>query len=77
MTVSAKESAMYELQVEGMSCNHCAQTVTRSVQSVASGAKVEVDLAAKKVRVDGAADLQAIAAAIEDAGYEVTASSTI
>lgn len=66
---------MYELQVEGMSCNHCVQTVTKSVQSVASGAKVEVDLAAKKVRVDGAADLQAIAAAIEDAGFEVTASS--
>lgn len=66
---------MYELQVEGMSCGGCVSRVTKSVQAVDGGAKVAVDLASKKVRVDSEANLEAIKSAIADAGYPVTASA--
>jgi copper chaperone len=62
---------MYELQVEGMSCNHCVNAVTKSVQAVDGAARVEVDLPHRKVRVESAADLGAITSAIADAGYPV------
>ena len=64
---------MYELQVEGMTCGGCVRSVTKSVQSVDSNAKVDVDLPTKKVRVETLATLEAVKSAINDAGYEVTA----
>ncbi len=66
---------MYELQVEGMTCGGCAASVKRSVQAVDNSARVEVDLASKKVRVESSADLQAVTAAITNGGYPVTAST--
>ncbi|RYE68276.1 MAG: copper chaperone, partial [Oxalobacteraceae bacterium] len=42
---------MYELQVESMSCGGCVKSVTKSVQLIDSSAKIDVDLASKKVRV--------------------------
>jgi copper chaperone len=68
---------MYELQVEGMTCGGCANSVKRSVQAVDSNAKVEVDLAAKKVRIETGADLNAVKSAIVDAGYPVTVSAAV
>ncbi|MFS0754274.1 heavy metal-associated domain-containing protein [Noviherbaspirillum sp. 1P10PC] len=65
---------MYELQVERMTCGGCVRGVTRSVQTVDSAAKVEVDLKAKKVRIDTTAPLEAVTSAISEAGYPVTAS---
>lgn len=64
---------MYELQVEGMSCGHCVKTVTGSIQAIDSDAKVEVDLASRKVRVDSRTDLNAVTSAIAEAGFPVTA----
>lgn len=66
---------MYELQVEGMSCGHCVNAVTKAVQSVDAAAKVDVDLAQQKVRVASGANLEAIKAAVVDAGYPVLQSS--
>ena len=66
---------MYELQVEGMSCGHCVSSVTRSVRDVDAAAKVEVDLATQKVRVDSSASLDEIKSALEEAGYPVLNSS--
>jgi Cu+-exporting ATPase len=64
---------MLELTVEGMSCGHCVGRVTKTVQEVDAAAKVEIDLATKKVRIDSSADAGRIAAAIGAAGYPVTA----
>jgi copper chaperone len=66
---------MYELQVEGMTCGGCANSVKRSVQAVDGNAKVDVDLASKKVRVETSADLNAVKSAIVEAGYPVSAST--
>ncbi|MBQ5947029.1 heavy metal translocating P-type ATPase [Massilia sp. ST3] len=68
-------SMMYELTVEGMSCGHCVGRVTKSVQEVDSEAKVAIDLPSKKVRIDSRAELERIAAAIDAAGYPVSARS--
>jgi copper chaperone len=62
---------MYELQVEGMSCGHCVDTVTKSVQAVDAAAKVEVDLGKQQVRIDSGAKLDDIKSAITEAGYPV------
>jgi len=72
---SKGENTMYELTVEGMSCGHCVGRVTKSVQGIDAAAKVEIDLPTKKVRIDSGADLERIAAAIDEAGYPVTARS--
>lgn len=68
---------MYEFQVEGMSCGGCVRSVTKSVQSVDSNARVDVDLPGKKVRVDTQASLEAVKSAISDAGYPVTAGAAV
>jgi copper chaperone len=65
---------MYELQVEGMNCGGCVRSVTRSVQSIDSRARVDVDLAGKKVRIASGASLDAVKSAITEAGFPVTAS---
>ena len=67
------EHSMYELTVEGMSCNHCVGRVTKSVQAVDADAKVAIDLDKASVRIDSHADLDRIVAAIDGAGYPVTA----
>ncbi|MBD8531643.1 MULTISPECIES: heavy-metal-associated domain-containing protein [unclassified Massilia] len=67
---------MYELQVEGMTCGGCANSVKKSVQAVDSAAKVEVDLGSKKVRIDTTLGIDQVKAAVVQAGYPVTASTT-
>jgi copper chaperone CopZ len=62
---------MYELHVEGMSCNHCVSTVTRSVLAVDHAAQVKVDLATNRVRVESKADIDLIKNAVDEAGYPV------
>lgn len=63
---------MYEFHVEGMSCNHCVSTVTKSVLGVDGAAKVKVDLPTHSVCVESKADLDVIKDAIIEAGYPVT-----
>lgn len=67
---------MYELKVDGMSCGHCIKSVTDAVLAVDPAAKVNVELAGKLVRVDSAANLEAVTHAISEAGYPVVASAT-
>lgn len=64
---------MLRFQVEGMTCGHCVQSVTKAVLAVEAKAQVQVDLAGKSVSVEGSDQKDAIAAAIRDAGYEVAA----
>lgn len=68
---------MYELQVEGMTCGGCANSVKKSVQSVDRDAKVEVDLASKTVRIETGADIDKVKSALVEAGYPVSASAFI
>lgn len=62
-----------EFEVKDMSCGHCVMSVTKAVKSADSQAKVEVDLATKKVTVESGSDRKSIADALAEAGYPVTA----
>jgi copper chaperone len=61
--------------VKGMTCDHCARSVTEEVEQVPGVAGVEVDLQGGRVDVrgDGFSD-EAIFEAVEEAGYEVLTS---
>lgn len=60
------------LHVEGMSCNHCVQTIEKTLKEI--GATGKVNLAAKTVEVsydESGLSEAAIKEAIEDQGYDV------
>lgn len=62
-----------ELQVEGMSCQHCVAAVTNAIRENDPAAQVQVDLSSGRVVVESAQPLDALKAAIDEAGYTVTA----
>jgi copper chaperone len=62
---------MYQLEVGEMSCGHCVASVTKAVQAIDAAAKVDVDLAQRRVSVQSSAPLERVSDAIEDAGYPV------
>jgi copper chaperone len=59
--------------VRGMTCNHCAGSVTAEVGRIAGVTDVEVDVSAGRVTVSSEAGVSAgaVAAAVAEAGYEV------
>jgi copper chaperone CopZ len=61
-------------RVSGMTCGHCRTAITNEVSPLAGVRAVEVDLEAGTVAVttDGEPDDKAVAAAIDEAGYELT-----
>lgn len=59
--------------VQGMTCGHCERAVTQAVQSVDPQAQVKIDRPAGKVEVQSSQPRDAIARAIAEEGYEVTA----
>ena len=63
-----------ELKVEGMMCQHCVQHVTNALQVVEGVEKAQVDLKKKRavVTLNAPVSDEALAAAVKDAGYEVT-----
>ena len=65
-----------DLQVTGMSCQHCVGAVTKALQSVPGVTGVAVDLASGLARVEGRADPAALTQAVVDAGYGVSDSKT-
>jgi copper chaperone len=60
---------MIELNVPEMTCNHCVATITKAVHGVDEGARCEVDLGSKHVRVDSALPPSDFIEALEEAGY--------
>jgi copper chaperone len=60
---------MIQLNVPDMSCGHCVASITRAVQEVDAGAKVEVDLGLKRVSIASTLPPAIFVAAIAAAGY--------
>lgn len=68
--------ALKEIHVEGMTCGHCAETVTQAVRAIAGISQVVVDLEKKRVSVDydeSRTGLSEISSKIVEAGFEVVA----
>lgn len=61
------------LTVEGMTCDHCEQTVEEALEDIAGVRDAEADQDAEQVTVNGDADPEELVAAVEDAGYDATA----
>lgn len=61
------------LTVEGMSCEHCEQSVADALSDVAGVTEVSVDREGESATVDGDADEAELVAAVEDAGYTAQA----
>ncbi len=61
--------------VSGMTCSHCVASVSEEVGEVPGVAAVEVDLGSGRLTVtsNGAADPALVRAAVEEAGYTLTA----
>ncbi|WCB92743.1 hypothetical protein DSM104299_01442 [Baekduia alba] len=60
--------------VQGMTCEHCARSVTEEVAEVVGVREVVVDLAAGRMVVHGdGVDDAAVRAAVDEAGYAVAA----
>lgn len=66
-----------EFQVEGMSCGHCEKAVREAVEAVPGVQSVtRVDAASGALVVSGEPDAGAVAEAVREAGYDVTAPSS-
>ena len=61
------------IKVTGMSCEHCSGAVTKALSALEEISSVKVDLASGEVTydADGSADMDAIRAAVEDAGFRL------
>lgn len=57
--------------VTGMTCDHCALSVSEEVGALAGVERVEVELASGRLVVDGAVSDDAVRAAVAEAGYGV------
>jgi copper chaperone len=60
--------------VTGMTCGHCVSAVTEEVTAVPGVTAVDVDLASGRLTVtsDARVDDDAVRAAVDEAGYELT-----
>ncbi|MFT3858596.1 MAG: heavy-metal-associated domain-containing protein [Aquabacterium sp.] len=62
---------MFAYQVHDMTCGHCVGTITKAVQALDGGAKVEADLNRHMIFVESTSATEpAIKQAIRGAGYE-------
>lgn len=59
--------------VEGMTCGHCEKAVTKALLSLDAQAKVVIDRTQNTVQVDSEKNRAALAQAIADEGYRVSA----
>ena len=61
--------------VRGMTCDHCAGSVTAEITKIPGVTGVQVDVAAGRVTVESAQPVsaEAVSEAVEEAGYEVVA----
>ncbi|WP_405783415.1 heavy-metal-associated domain-containing protein [Streptomyces sp. NBC_00859] len=72
-TGTSTSSAVYT--VSGMTCDHCVKSVTEEVSKVGGVTSADVDLSTGRLTVTatGTVDDAAVAAAVDEAGYEIAA----
>ncbi|NBU23510.1 MAG: copper chaperone [Actinobacteria bacterium] len=70
--------AKIEIQIEGMTCGHCAMSITKELSGLQGVGNVQVDHAAGKatVEVDGVSNDQ-LSEAVSEAGYKATGFATL
>jgi copper chaperone len=61
------------LTVDGMSCEHCEQSVEDALEGIEGVTAADADREEGQATVEGEADTAALVAAVEDAGYSASA----
>ena len=59
--------------VQGMTCGHCERAVQTAIKTLDPQAEVKIDRAQNLVEVNTAQPREAVAAAIQEEGYQVAA----
>ena len=73
MRSDSLKTAMIELNLPTMTCDHCVRTVSQTVQRIDASAQVKVDLPAKIVRIESTHERQEFVRALSEEGYAPTA----
>jgi copper chaperone len=60
---------MIEFKVSDMTCGHCASTIAKAVMELDTGAKLDISVAERRVKVDSKVSLEDLREAIAEAGY--------
>lgn len=60
-----------ELSVQGMSCGHCVKAVKEALERVEGVLRAEVEIGRATIECDDAVARDVLAAALDDAGYEL------
>jgi copper chaperone len=60
---------MTELDIKGMTCDHCVHTVTEALRQVGGVTEARVTLKTGKAQVDGSASAADLIAAVAEEGY--------
>ena len=68
---------MIEMNVPDITCNHCAETIRKAVSGLDAAASCEVDLGAKRVRVNSALPPSDFVEALEEVGYSPSLISAV
>jgi copper chaperone CopZ len=61
------------ITVDGMSCEHCEETVKDALESVAGVTAASADREASTANIEGSAATDDLLAAVDDAGYDASA----
>lgn len=61
------------ITVEGMTCEHCEQTVEEALEGVNGVRDTSADRESERASVNGDADITTLVQAVEDAGYSAHA----
>jgi copper chaperone len=62
---------MTTIQIKGMSCQHCANSVQKALTAISGIDHIQIDLAKGEATFDGQADIQVLTEAISKIGFEV------
>lgn len=60
------------ITVEGMSCEHCEQTVEEALEEVEGVTSATADRDSESATVEGSAGLDELVTVVEDAGYDAS-----
>lgn len=66
------EQKNYQIKVGGMSCQHCANSVSQALQQLPTvkDVVVELDSGVVRFRADGQVDMELVRQAITDIGFD-------
>jgi len=60
---------MTTYHIPDMSCGHCKSTVEKTIHGLDPAARIEFDMAARKIAVESKADVTAVTAALAKVGF--------